>query len=47
MDFIEILSSKPHNKHYLNRYVKFIKYCSNLNFEGYTENHHICPKLKD
>lgn len=47
MDFIKILSSKSHNKHYLNRYVKFIKYCSNLNFEGYTENHHICPKSKD
>ena len=42
-----ILSSKPHNLHYLNRYIKFIEYCKNLKQEGYTEKHHICPKAKD
>jgi len=46
MDIYTILSSKPHNPHYLNRYIKFIRYCQskNIGYEGYVENHHICPK---
>lgn len=51
MDILEILKSKPHNQHYLNRYWKFIQYCkdSNKNLEPntYIEKHHICPKAKD
>jgi hypothetical protein len=43
-----ILSSKPHNKHYLNRYLKFIKKFSNqIAIKGETEVHHICPKSSD
>ena len=49
MDIYAILSSKPHNEHYLNRYIKFITACQHKNtiFSGYTEKHHICPKAKD
>lgn len=47
LDIREILKSKPHNPHHLNRYIKFIEYCKNQEFSGYTENHHICPKAKD
>jgi hypothetical protein len=49
MDIYSILSSKPHNSHYLNKYTNFIEKCQlrNKGFEGYTENHHICPKAKD
>jgi hypothetical protein len=44
-----ILSSKPHNSHYLKRYIWFIESCRILNedYIGYTEKHHICPKAKD
>lgn len=43
-----ILSSKPHNEHYLKRYVKFIESCAHQDFSNqYTEKHHICPKAKD
>ena len=38
-----ILSSKPHNPHYLKRYIKFIESCK-LNTTG--ELHHIAPKSK-
>ncbi len=43
-----ILFSKPHNAHYLERYYKFIITLieENVN-EGYTERHHICPKASD
>jgi hypothetical protein len=49
MDIYHILSSKPHNPHYLNRYIKFIESCrlKNIDFDGYTEKHHICPKASD
>lgn len=48
MNFIEILKSKPHNLHYLNRYIKLINYIKNSErINGYTEKHHICPKAKD
>jgi hypothetical protein len=50
IDIYSILSSKPHNPHYLNRYYKYIQYCTliniNISKEIYTENHHICPKSK-
>lgn len=49
MNIYSILSTKPHNPHYLNRYITFINNCQlkNLNISGYIENHHICPKAKD
>jgi len=49
MDIYTILSSKPHNSHYLFKYITFIEQCQQKNFgyEGYTENHHICPKADD
>ena len=50
IDIYNILSSKPHNTHYLNRYCKYIQYCNlvntNISKDIYTENHHICPKSK-
>lgn len=48
MDIYPILASKPHNYHYLNRYVVFIRECQlkNVGLSGYTEKHHICPKSK-
>lgn len=48
MDIYTVLSSKPHNSHYLNRYITFIKNCQlkNEKYEGYVEKHHICPKSK-
>ena len=49
MDIYSILASKPHNPHYLNRYITFIQNCQQKNvlYEGYAEKHHICPKAKD
>ena len=49
MNIYSILSSKPHNPHYLNRYIKFIQACQqkNVGYEGCIEKHHICPKAKD
>lgn len=50
MDIYTILSSKPHNQHYLNRYIMFIQNCklkNQLNKYEYMEKHHICPKAKD
>lgn len=46
MDIYTILSSKPHNDHYLKRYVKFIESCKQANnlCGVYTEGYHICPK---
>lgn len=46
MSIYDILASKPHNPHYLKRYIKFIEHCQNKNdvLAGYTENHHILPK---
>lgn len=48
---IELLKSKPHNTHYLKRYVKFINSCQiknlDLPIETYFETHHILPKSKD
>ena len=43
-----ILFSKPHNKHYLLRYIKFIVALIDQNCnDEYMELHHICPKSKD
>lgn len=49
MDIYNILSSKPHNPHYLSRYIRFIDACQQKNegYVGYTEKHHICPKAND
>lgn len=49
MDIYSFLSSKPHNPHYLNRYITFISQCQqkNIGRKGYSEKHHICPKAKD
>lgn len=53
MNIYSILSSVPHNPHYLKRYYNFIISCIELNSRkskeelGYTERHHFCPKAKD
>jgi len=49
MDIYSVLSSKPHNQHYLNKYIRFIHNCQqkNQNYQGYTERHHICPRAAD
>lgn len=46
---LSILSSKPHNPHYLNRYMKYLEICGrkNISTNVYVEKHHICPKAKD
>lgn len=45
MNIYTILSSIPHNPHYLNRYVKFIQTRALKTYPSkYTETHHICPK---
>ena len=44
-DIYSILSSKPHNPHYLKRYFKFI--CSKINKNITGDRHHICPKSSD
>ena len=45
--FAEVLKTKPHNLHYLNRYIKFINYCIDNPILSKTEDHHICPKSSD
>src|ERR1035437_703393 len=49
INILELLQTKPHNIHYLKRYLKFIQQCreSNKNHKLYFEEHHICPKAKD
>jgi hypothetical protein len=47
-DIYTLLSSKPHNLHYLGRYHKFILSFQHQKKEvGVTERHHICPKSND
>lgn len=41
------LKTKPHNPHYLNRYIKFIERCRAITASSYSEKHHICPKAKE
>ena len=45
--FAEVLKTKPHNLHYLNRYIKFINHCIDNPILSKTEDHHICPKSSD
>jgi len=47
MNILQILQSKPHNSHYLNRYYRFIQLCQKQNATVDIEAHHICPKAKD
>lgn len=48
MNIYQILSSIPHNHHYLSRYFKFIRcYSNQTNKKGQTHLHHICPKSLD
>lgn len=49
MDIYALLSSKPHNKHYLKKYITYIERCQqkNVGIVGYVEKHHICPKAND
>ena len=49
MDLYQTLSQKPHNPHYLKRYISFIRNCSIKNeyVNDYIEKHHICPKSKN
>lgn len=44
MNIYSILTSKPHNSHYLRRYINFIEKQPQIQ-SG--EIHHICPKAKD
>lgn len=48
MDIYGLLTSIDHNKHYLDRYIKFIKMCQSINEKQTTKSiyhlHHICPK---
>ena len=41
-----IMASKPHNKHYLLKYLNFIVLCSKSQANSTTEDHHIIPKSK-
>ena len=49
MNFADILRQKPHNPHYLSRYIRFIQSYTTTTFDEsqYVERHHICPKAKD
>lgn len=46
-DIYQILVQQPHNKHYLQRYFRFILSCQSKNAtledDEYVERHHICP----
>ncbi len=39
-----LLISLPHNAHYLNRYIKFIRLCHSDERSSFREKHHILPK---
>ena len=47
MDIYNTLATKPHNSHYLRRYVAFIIACMTKTYDCYTEKHHICPQADD
>ncbi len=51
VDIYSLLSSKPHNPHYLKRYIKYLNLCEEKNKalidSDPVENHHILPKAKD
>lgn len=48
-DIYRVLSSVPHNSHYLLRYIKVVESLRQQTLEQniYTETHHICPKAPD
>lgn len=47
-NIIKLLKSKPHNIHYLDKYISFIDKMSSMSISNeYTEKHHILPKAKD
>ena len=51
IDIYEVLTSKQHNPHYVQRYLAFIEMCmehnENLDENHYMEAHHILPKASD
>lgn len=48
IDIYQLLYSKPHNEHYLKRYIKFIQNIKKLDQQSLnTESHHILPKSSD
>lgn len=50
MNLLELLKSKPHNLHYINRYYKFITHFKNKNTNNIKDKlikHHILPKATD
>lgn len=47
MNFKQILESKPHNSHYLKKYVNFIESKASSPSKEASESHHICPKAND
>lgn len=50
MKIREILQTKPHNPHYLDRYLGYINSClvkNRIVIPDYVEYHHICPKAVD
>lgn len=49
MPYLQILITKPHNSHFLMRYIRFIESCIRKNIDNTTKlvNHHICPKASD
>lgn len=49
MDIENLLSSKPHNPNYINRYIKYLELCVKRNEKVkplVSEKHHICPKAE-
>ena len=48
-DIYRVLSSVPHNSHYLFRYIKIVNRLKTQQIDNlvYTELHHICPKASD
>lgn len=46
-EIYKILQTKPHNSHYLKRYVNYISRMLQVNKDDYVEAHHICPKAID
>jgi len=43
----KLLKLKPHNEHYLNRYLRCIESWKDNHYLLETESHHICPKATD
>lgn len=48
MDIRAVLESVEHNRHYLNKYIRFLAGCQTKNSTAVRlEKHHICPKAAD